>query len=513
MSSYAFRDTIAATRPALGRSAESVQFNGIWLEDVVTGLRIMNVEGRELSAADITTYDAGNKTGEYFRSRRYNPREIIVTFQLIAASDAAFRTAFNTLNSYLRPEQAQLIFNDETDKYFIASASQVSEPEPGRNAVTGEIVFYCADPRKYAVTAKSFTAAANSDGILQATIVNAGTMPADIDYTITNNHDNGYIGIAGPTGAIQLGFPDEVDGETYTGNVQLLSIQNIFDDVANVDPASVANAMRSDFVNGGSMGKLDIGTASYLWMTSKPGTSGKWNGAQKTITLSSASENFYCYFRSWFQAANVNQIGLQTIAFLTDDDKVICGYSIFKTKQGNWNSTLQYWANGKVIKSISESAGASNNSFRTDTGGGHMDIRKEGAKITFHWRGTYPSYIVPEVENMACAKVQIGFYGWSNLSLGTYGLTRNYIKDFNYYKVTVDEWEDVPNRYAAGDVVEISGKNATVTVNGMLKTSDEVIGSEYFKAAPGNTPVLFTASEWAESGTLTAVATIREAWL
>lgn len=506
MSNYTFCDT-TATPAAIGKSAESVKYNGIWLEEVVPGFRVLQVQGRELLNADINGYEVGDTMGEYFKSRKFQSREIVVTFQLKATSDSAFRAAFNSLNYYLQPEQAQLIFNDETDKYFLATSASVGDPEPGRNNVLGEITFYCSDPRKYAVTAKSFAASVNSDGILQANIANAGTLPVPIDYEITCNDEDGFIGIVGPSGAIQLGYPDEVDGQTYTANQQLLSIDNIF----SASDDSGTNYMRTDFINGGTMGKYDMTpSTSFLWLTSKPGTSGKWNGAMRTINLASASTNFYCYFRSWFQAANVNQLGLQTIAFLTANNEVICGYAIFKTKQGSWDSTLQFWANGKVIKSISESAGASNNSFRYDTGGGSMDIRKTGSKLTFHWRGTYPSFVVPEVEDMACAKIQIGMYGWSNTNTL---LTRNYLKDFNFYKVNVDAWDDVPNRYAEGDVIEISGEDATVKVNGLLRTSDEVIGSTYFKAPPGTTPVLITASEWAESGALSATAKIREAWL
>lgn len=518
MSTYQFTDVIEAPG-ASGLPAEAVKFNGVWLDEVVPGFRTLHVTGRDLLGADIEGYEVGDTMGEYFRRKKYRSRTIVVTFQLMAETDEAFREAFNLLNSYLWPKQAQIIFNDEPDKYFTASSAEVGEPEPGLNNVTGEISFFCADPRKYSLTKKAFIASTNADGILEADIVNAGTVPVPIDFAITNKVDNGYIGIAGPDGAIQLGFPDETDGESYKQNEQLVSIDNIFD--ASTD--SGTNYMYPYFVNGGSMGIFEqLPPNRYLWLTAKPGAN-QYNGAMKTIAVPADSQgaigakNFYCYMRSWFQAANINQCGVQTIAFLDASNNVICGYMYAKTAFGNWNSRVEFWANGKKVKTINESAGTTNNSFAISGGnGGHTDIGKEGSKITFHWRGTYPSFIVPEVENSVCTKIQIGLYAWGDNSawpLNKYGMTRNYLQHFNFSKLYVDQWDDVPNRYAAGDVVEINGELATVTVNGLLRTGDEVVGSQYFKAAPGTTPVLFSASDWAGSDPIDAVATIREAWI
>ena len=78
----------------------------------------------------------------------------------------------------------ELIFNDEPDKYFIATKAGNSEVAAGRNSVTGEIVFYCTDPSKYSVVEKTFPASLNADGILEATIVNRGTESVPVSYEI-----------------------------------------------------------------------------------------------------------------------------------------------------------------------------------------------------------------------------------------------------------------------------------------------------------------------------------------
>ena len=136
----------------------------------------------------------------------------MVTYQLSAKTDIAFREAFNRLNGLLDAEQAELLFNDEPDKYFIATKAGNSEIPPGRNSVTGEIIFYCTDPAKHSTVEKVFPASPNADGILEATIVNEGTEAVPVSYDIVHNHENGYIGIVSEYGVMQYGRVEEADG-------------------------------------------------------------------------------------------------------------------------------------------------------------------------------------------------------------------------------------------------------------------------------------------------------------
>ena len=72
-------------------------------------------------------------------------------YQLVTQSNEEFREAYNKLGGILNTEDAQLIFRDEPDKYFIGTPSLIEEVEPGRNAVVGELEFLCLDPFKYSV--------------------------------------------------------------------------------------------------------------------------------------------------------------------------------------------------------------------------------------------------------------------------------------------------------------------------------------------------------------------------
>ena len=149
---YRFIDVTHHNSPASVRPTEAVQFNGEWLDSAVPGFRTLSVRGRESYTMSITDDDIPvTNRGKRFIRAKQEPRQITVKYMLECETAALFRQSFNTLHSLIVPQQNRLIFNDESDKFFIATCQDIPEVEEGRNAVTGELVFYCSDPMKYAV--------------------------------------------------------------------------------------------------------------------------------------------------------------------------------------------------------------------------------------------------------------------------------------------------------------------------------------------------------------------------
>lgn len=211
--------------------SEALMLNGEYIENLVAGYRTLSVSGREALSPDLETYETGASDGERLKKRRFPARTIIVKYQLIADSDEAFRAAYNTLGGILNVTDAELIFNDEQDKFFIGTPSAIGEVEAGKNVVVGEIEFLCTDPFKYSVVEYEAEADIAESSVL---IDYGGTYKAfpkletsfyqesevnddgETAETLTGNGDCGYVAFFNENEKIiQLGNPQETDDETY----------------------------------------------------------------------------------------------------------------------------------------------------------------------------------------------------------------------------------------------------------------------------------------------------------
>lgn len=200
--------------------AEAMSYNGTYLENEIPGYRTLYTSGRELLVSELQTGEINGIDGARYLGRRRPIRTITVGYQLIADSPADFRTKFNKLNSLLRAEQVQIIFNDETDKYFIGTKTGNSTVESGRNAVTGEIEITCTDPYKYSTTLKGFTAGIpESDAIITLEPVQEGEgAPSPTNLRPIS----GYTGIDVEENNLtyHVSFPSAA-GTVYSGTVDL----------------------------------------------------------------------------------------------------------------------------------------------------------------------------------------------------------------------------------------------------------------------------------------------------
>lgn len=522
---YNFVDTTTGQTGSKALPAEAMKYNGVYLEDEIPGYQTLYVSGRELMESEVQEKEITGIDGSVYYGKTYPPRTITVGYQLIAKDNAAFRAAFNKMNQILSAEQVQIIFADETDKYFIGTKVGNEVPDPGINAVVSEFEIYCPDPRKYATTLKEFTVTRNDEGILEATIDNDGSVPACIDYEIINRQDNGYIGIVAESGVMEFGKREEVDGETYKQNETLLHLSDF---ISAPDDVGGHDAMHPLYGTDGTLTTQTWFGTQFLTLGT-PGTiKGDANGGLRTITIPVDSEgaagckNFYAYFHLIFYAGLMGQTGEMSISFLTEDDELICGVNWHKGDiSGNtglydlvvYNPDAKPTDKmaGKVVKMYEYTTShlQSQNPWYWDWG--HCDIKKEGSKIQFFYWGGYPAYNVPEVENMVCKKIQIACKQWGNRG-GNQLLTYFGFDVFNFQKLNVEKWRDVPNRYSAGSTVTIDGEYAKIYVNAMPKQEDEIVGTQYFKAPPGESKVRFYMSSWVTQDP-TITVRIREAWL
>lgn len=228
---YEFRD-VNENITSTSVPAEALQLNGSYLETEIEGYRTLYVTGREALSPEIETIEIGTRDGSVRKSKRYPARTITVGYQLVAADAEAFRAAYNRLAALLDVNDAELIFNDEPDVYFIGTPSEIGEVDPGLLSIKGEIDFLCLDPFKYSVVEYEATAMEDDPRtiivdyngthkvhpILEADFYKEVEADGSTTTTLTGNGDCGYVAFfTEDEKIIQLGDPDEEDGETIKG--------------------------------------------------------------------------------------------------------------------------------------------------------------------------------------------------------------------------------------------------------------------------------------------------------
>ena len=506
---YAFVDTVNSGIVGTNLPTEAMSYNGVYLENEIDGYRTLSVTGRELMESEVTDQEIDGMDGSYYRYKTTPARTITVKYQLRARGSREFRDAFNKMNKLLSGEQVKVIFNDESDKYFIGTKTSNTQVDGGSNNVIGEIEIYCSDPCKYSTTEKEFTAI---DGVLN--IVNEGTVPVSVDYDITTTSETGYIGLVSEEGIMQYGKIEELDGETYQRSELLATI----DDFINCkDDTSGTDVMHPQYGANGACATYDWFNQTFIGFGTVGSKKGRANGGLRTLEIPADSngikgaKNFYSYFHLVFWAGLMGQTGEMCINFLTADNKLICGCSWYKTDAIGNTGHYEIWANGKMLRQWGYTTSHLQSQNPWYWNWGHCDIYKEGANIRFFYYGGYYNYYIPEIENMECTKIQIAFKQWGDRS-GNKLMSRMGFDVINFTKHNVSKWSDIPNRYPSSTKITIDGKSSHVYVNGMARPEDEVLGTQYFKAPVGTSEVKATCSEWTKSQPIVK-AKIREAWL
>ena len=287
---YEFRDVNEVSEVTVLPS-EALQINGEYIEDIVTGYKTLYVKGREALSPEINSYETGIRDGSVIKNRRFPARTITVGYQLITDTNGAFREAYNKLAEVLNVDNAELIFNDEIDKFYIGTPIEFSEVDAGKNAVTGEIEIFCADPFKYSVVEYEaipdmiegnilldYEGTYKAYPVLQADFRKENETEGETVTKLDGKGECGYVAFFNEKEKIiQIGDPEETDEVVAYPKSQTL-VSSIFNTTSSFGTAAKslwklnAGITSSDsVVQTGSMG---MGVASYEAPATPKSTSG-----------------------------------------------------------------------------------------------------------------------------------------------------------------------------------------------------------------------------------------------
>lgn len=524
--------------------SEALKINGAYLENKVTGYRTLYVKGREMLAPDIETYETGVRDGSTLQSKRFPARTITVGYQLIASSAEAFRAAFNALNAALDVEEAELIFADELDKFFIGTPFGRGDVPAGRNAVTGEFGILCADPFKYSVQEYEVTPTLD-DGTTFAIQYNgtyrsyptlvAEFADEDDDTTggLTGNGDCGYVAFLSDDAAIiQLGDPDEPDTEDYAKS-QTLTKQIFTSYNATVAAKWPINTGRTSSSAVTATGTVVVGKDAEnirMLVANSYGTGTEWHGPSITRTIPAdasghvGAKNFRLSYkqrmcmgqgkkdtkqRGLFQCLLVNVSGSKRT--------IVAGLSVNKNKTGK-QALLKLYVNGKTVhtryidltyhnkyfgykKVVTEKIkkkGKVVKKKRIIQPVLSSTIQKYGKTVTFNIGGIKKAFKVSAIANTEVHEI--------TFLMGKYAsvrpLTYNGLFWAKFISDSCETFRDIPNKFSAGDVVEADCEDGEIYLNDARAPELGALGNDWetFYLEPGANQIGVVWSDWVPAG-------------
>ena len=456
---YNFVDTIEHTSTGV-LPAEAMSFNGEYIENLIDGYRTLYVKGRDTLSPEIEIGEVGVRDGAYLKNKRFPARIITIGYQLLGETNTAFRERFNALNALLNTEDAELIFADEDDKYFIGTVQGFGDVPEGRNSITSEFEIVCADPFKYSVT--EYEVEPTLDDGATFLVDYEGTYPAypvlEADFYQSDEEDNadgecGFVAFINQNGkALQFGTPEETDtiaetvkeittetSTTYgkmTQAKQLLTEQ--FNSVGNWNNAGYTTM--NTFVRAGSLkcakfpttGSVDLAIqANSYGATSNP----QWHGptACKTIgnppAVSGASNptrsgNFTMKFKARI-CANSNattakkQAGTLQAFILDSNGAPICGCQIWKSSDKDKGTIRVYVRGHGSVKEWSNIDFGYNNKYFGYAKGTmkpnlNVTFKKTGGKFEFNVGGLTYTYTDSTLASVKAQKVSFYMAQWAN---------------------------------------------------------------------------------------------------
>lgn len=377
-----------------------------------------------------------------------------------------------------------------------------------RDTIDVEIEFKLSKNRSFSTVIETFSVKLNSENVLEFEINNSGTVPVPVDYRIKLKKESGFIGLVSEYGAMQFGLVNEADGTMVESDKSKQLTNNTngnFDNWTNGTTFYQDQNKKSvTTMSANATYGLGILPASFSNTTNS-----NFFGAIKEIPLSESARNWYLWAQAWFETGRMGQTGMWTLAIVDEQNKPIAAYILRKGDTTGNKAQCYFWLNGKIVKTFdftasywekdnpygSESKNARRNPF---------DIRKEGNRVRFFWRGSYYYYTDSAIENVKASKVQFFAGQFKGRNTSTQKVTHMYINNLAFTKLNVETWRDDPNRFPNNSEIFISGSETLLYLNEMPRPDDEIRGSTWFKVPPGLTTVQLILSDFAEVETATA---------
>lgn len=465
-------------------------------------------KSEQILSKTVNTQDIQSISGVKVKNAKYNSKiiklEIMFTMEQLRTSEIYSIYDFKRFiaNYFDSNEAVKFWDSKDPDVYCNAIFQGTSEITfLGNHTAKTEVELLIPSGLYYSTTQKEFTAELNDAGILESHVISNGTAESIVDFEITNQSDNGYIGIVSENGVMEFGKRDEADGIIAEKSVVLT--RNERGDFANWTDATVfaenstkkaVTKMTTDTQFGGRLGILQNGFTNTA--------NSAYFGAIKEYTLSETASNWYLWAQAWFETGLMGQTGMWTLTVVDKNNLEIASMHIYKTDTTGNQAKITFATRGRHLKTIdfTPSYWVTQNPYGSESrnaGRNPFDIKKEGSTIRFFYNGQYFTFTVPEIATMEAQKIQFFVGQFRGRNTTNQKVTHMYLNNLTFIDTKVPYWKDVPNRYKNGDLLRIDGETRTPYLNELPRFEDQLKGTEYFKVKNGDNKIEFYYSDFA----------------
>ena len=409
-------------------------------------------------------------------------------------------------------EPKELVFSDEPDKVYYAMPSRNINISEVYKIGKGTVVWQIPDGVSYSVPTYSFT---NEDinGVFQNYIMadNPGTEPMALEMEARFTSDNGFLGIESSDGTVRALFGDmaEVDKTPYELS-ELLFDDHLYTDRSWTLNSGVVPPVTPNPSQQGTVAYLtESAGEGYAYPSSYGTPTNDWSGPSLTKTVPSDSSGSYpvhwtSNFRIDFNPDKDGvdehlQVGHHSITYVDQNDNIIVSL-IFEDNYAN--ARRSDFAIYIRDKRVYDSRNTSYYYITARPGdANHISVEKWENTIAVMLKGEGGQTVklqFPLNEGNVQLK-KITWYAARYKSLPV--MTNNLIRAINLSAHKVQKWQDIPNKFKSGDILEYGqiGRNVSCTVNGLNELRLRDVGSTLISVPPGSTILYLAYSNFADT--------------
>lgn len=496
--------------------------------------------------------------GQAYQTTKYGSRTYPIGFTAFIPAKKVSTFRDTILGMCDCPDGPEKLFvaTEPNSYYMVVPSGSFTLTETLKGGkVEGKVEFIIVDGLKHSSVTKVLNKTSNPDlftldstnKAVKISINNEGTAPIFPTVHLKSKSNNGYFGIAHPTGMMGLGFvgSSEEGSNEFIGGTESQQLINIkYGDSSDTTgwgqfkPAQdlVVEAPFVPTVGIGNDGRIGYYESNQPWkhaglkylQRSENVINYKWMGAASYIDIPAdesgykGAADFRCDFNLKFWENVTGQTGAFSIVFADKDNKPICTYDVAKDSTTSGASSAKFWIGyNNQVKSIS--FGANNNepgmpdpNIAFNQNAGACYVMKENTKITFGYAGQPYSFNEPTVGGREVKRIYVQFHHLQAETKGYIHLV--VLESLQFQKLNAKRYDMTPNKYQAGSVLTVDNEYGKVYFSpdglnkGSLAQSELKNHDEFFSLPKGKSTIEIISSDWVTELPDVEVE-FREAWL